>query len=211
MLCLCCCVQAFSSCSERWLLSLQSTGSRRTGFSSCGAWAQSLWHTGLVAPRHVGSSRTRARTLVQIPWIGRQILNHFATREALISYFWSLFCGYVRWYHKGMWGEGYTRTLCTAFATVPYIQNYLQILKIIIGGEDGITMGGRRNPMGKVSQMITWQFRRKKSGTVILSSINYTNHNCTFSTQGNNNWIIQKQLTLFKVFIFNSALVVQKS
>ena len=33
-----------------------------------------------VAPRHVGSSQTRART--HVPCIGRQILNHCATREA---------------------------------------------------------------------------------------------------------------------------------
>ena len=70
-----------------WLLLLQSTG-----FSSCGTWAQQLWlagsraqaqqlwHTGLVAPWHVGSSRTRART--SVPCIGRWILNHCATREA---------------------------------------------------------------------------------------------------------------------------------
>ena len=35
---------------------------------------------GLVAPRHVASSQTRART--RVPCIGRQILNHCATREA---------------------------------------------------------------------------------------------------------------------------------
>ena len=34
---------------------------------------------GLVAPRHVGYSRTRDRTCV--PCIGRRILNHCATRE----------------------------------------------------------------------------------------------------------------------------------
>ena len=34
---------------------------------------------GLVAPRHVGSSRTRAPT--HVPCIGRQILNHCTTRE----------------------------------------------------------------------------------------------------------------------------------
>ena len=34
---------------------------------------------GLVAPQHVGSSQTRARTCV--PCIGRRILNHCATRE----------------------------------------------------------------------------------------------------------------------------------
>ena len=40
---------------------------------------------GLVAPRHVGSSQTRART--HVPCIGRQILNHCATREAQGLYF----------------------------------------------------------------------------------------------------------------------------
>ena len=55
------------------------------GLSCCGAQApdaqaQQLWLEGLVAPRHVGSSQTRART--RVPCIGRQILNHCATREA---------------------------------------------------------------------------------------------------------------------------------
>ena len=40
-----------------------------------------MWLTGLVAPRHVGSSQTRART--RVPCISRQILNHCPTREAL--------------------------------------------------------------------------------------------------------------------------------
>ena len=68
--------------SLQWLFVLRSTGFRRAGFSSCGTQAQSLWHTkltGLVAPRHVRSSRTRDRT--RVPCIGRQILNHCATRE----------------------------------------------------------------------------------------------------------------------------------
>ena len=56
------------------------------GLSRCGAQApdaqaQQLWLTGLVSLRHVGSSQTRARTCV--PCIGRQILNHCATREDL--------------------------------------------------------------------------------------------------------------------------------
>ena len=56
------------------------------GLSCCGAQApdaqaQQLWLTGLVAPRHVGSSQTRART--RVPRTGRQALNHCATREAL--------------------------------------------------------------------------------------------------------------------------------
>ena len=77
--------------SLRWLLLLRSMGSRHVGFSSCGtraqqlwlagsrAQAQQLWHTGLVAPRHVGSSRTRAQT--RVPCTGRRILNLCATRE----------------------------------------------------------------------------------------------------------------------------------
>ena len=60
------------------------------GLSCCGAQApdvqaQQLWFTGLVAPGHVGSSQTRART--HVPCIGRQILNHCATREAQLIYF----------------------------------------------------------------------------------------------------------------------------
>ena len=63
------------------------------GFSCCGARAlgtqasvvvahglQQLWRTGLVVPWHVGSSRTRARN--HVPYFGRQILKHCATREA---------------------------------------------------------------------------------------------------------------------------------
>ena len=46
---------------------------------------------GLVAPRHVGSSRTRART--RVPCIGRRILNHCATREVPVpDFFSSTFC-----------------------------------------------------------------------------------------------------------------------
>ena len=41
-----------------------------------------MWLTGIVAPQHVGSSQTRART--RVPCISRQILNHCATREAPI-------------------------------------------------------------------------------------------------------------------------------
>ena len=63
----------------QWLLLLWSTGSRHAGFSNCGTWAQQLWLSGLVALWHVGSSQTRAWT--HVPCIGRQILNHCATRE----------------------------------------------------------------------------------------------------------------------------------
>ena len=43
------------------------------------------WHTGLVARRHVGSSRTRNRT--RVPRIARRTLNHWTTREALSAGF----------------------------------------------------------------------------------------------------------------------------
>ena len=83
--------RAFSSHGERGLLLVRSSGSRCADFSSCGtraqqlwlagsrAQAQQLWCTGLVAPWHVGSSQTRARTCV--PCVDRRILNHCATRE----------------------------------------------------------------------------------------------------------------------------------
>ena len=80
----CRCVQASSGWGERrplstsfslrWLLLLQSTGSKGVGFSSCSTWAQKLWCMGLVALSHVGSSRTREQTCV--PCIGRRILIH---------------------------------------------------------------------------------------------------------------------------------------
>ena len=59
--------------------------SHHCGPSCCGAQApdmqtQQLWLTGLVTLRHVGSSETRART--RVPCLGRQTLNHCATREA---------------------------------------------------------------------------------------------------------------------------------
>ena len=57
----------------------------RCGAQAPDAQAQWLWLTGLVAPRHVGSSQTRART--HVPCIGRQTLNHCATREALYFLF----------------------------------------------------------------------------------------------------------------------------
>ena len=44
------------------------------------AQAQQLWLAGPAAPRHVGSSQTRART--RVPCTGRQTPNHCATREA---------------------------------------------------------------------------------------------------------------------------------
>ena len=76
------CARAFSSCGK-WGATLHhgAWASHYHGLSCCGAQAQQLWLTGLVATRHVGSSQTRAQT--RVPCIGRQILNNCATREAL--------------------------------------------------------------------------------------------------------------------------------
>ena len=99
-----CCAQAFSSCGKRGLLFVVVRGLLtvvaslvaghglqvrrlqqlwRAGFSSCVTRPQQLWLMGLVAPRHVGSSGTRARTRVLC--IGRRTLNHCATGEVLIG------------------------------------------------------------------------------------------------------------------------------
>ena len=86
------CARAFSSCGKRGPLLIAVRGpltfaaspvaehrlqTRR--LSSCGS-------RGPVAPRHVGSSQTRART--RVPCIGRQILNHCATREVHAASFY---------------------------------------------------------------------------------------------------------------------------
>ena len=80
------CARAFSRCGK-WGATLHrgARASHHRGLS-CGAQApdaqaQQPWLTGPVAPRHAGSSQTRART--RVPCIGRQTLNHCATREAL--------------------------------------------------------------------------------------------------------------------------------
>ena len=80
-----CCTQAFSRCSEWGLLFvavrrlltavaslLPSTSSRHLGFISC-------------VLRHVESSWTRGQ--IHAPCIGRQILYHWATREAFLCVF----------------------------------------------------------------------------------------------------------------------------
>ena len=101
---LCCCVSAFFNCS-RWGSSLAEvrrlpiavaslavhTVSMCGDFSRCSSWAQYLWLMGskaqaqwlwcmsLVALWHVVSSWSRDGT--SVPYIGRQILNNWITRE----------------------------------------------------------------------------------------------------------------------------------
>ena len=82
---LCCCVRAFSSCSEWQRLpscGVQTSHCRvarvaERGFQVHGL--QSLWLMGLSAPQHVESSLTRDGTHVSC--IGRRILYHWTTRE----------------------------------------------------------------------------------------------------------------------------------
>ena len=98
------CARAFSSCDKRGPLFIAVRGPLTIAASCCGAQApdaqaQQLWVTGPVAPRHVGSSQTRART--HVPCIGRQILNHCATREAppgckILQDFWTQELSHVR-------------------------------------------------------------------------------------------------------------------
>ena len=74
------------SCCGAWALGTQASVVVARGLGSCGSQAlecrlNSCGAWGLVAPWHVRSSRSRART--HVPCIGRWILNHCATREAL--------------------------------------------------------------------------------------------------------------------------------
>ena len=112
------CARAFSSCGERGPLFIAVRGplTIARGLCCCGAQspdvqAQQLWLTGPVAARHVGSSQTRART--RVPCIGRQILNHCATREALRAAFDSL------WHHhilSRQWPPQDPSEICFAFS-----------------------------------------------------------------------------------------------
>lgn len=89
--------------SQRWALSSRSPRSGRAGLRSCGARAQKLRPAGFVAPRQVGSSRTRGRS--RVPCIGRQIPIHCATGEvlscALIKPYWLLSSDWTAWRRQG--------------------------------------------------------------------------------------------------------------
>ena len=96
VLCLRFCARAPSSCGKRGPPFIAVCGPLTIAASRCGAQApdaqaQQLWLTGLVAPWHMGSSQTRSRT--RVPCIGRQTLNHCATREAPKYSFWC----YCKW------------------------------------------------------------------------------------------------------------------
>ena len=85
------CARASSSCGKRGPLFIAVRGPLHYRSLSCcraqapDAQAQQLWPTGPAAPRHVGSSQTRAR--IRVPCISRQTPNHCATREAQDLFF----------------------------------------------------------------------------------------------------------------------------
>ena len=76
----------FSCCGKQGLLSGSSTRACHcSGLSCCRAQALELGLLGLIVPRLVGSSQIRNQTCVSC--VGRQILYHWATREALFFSF----------------------------------------------------------------------------------------------------------------------------
>ena len=75
------CTWAFSSCTKQGLLFTVVCGPLVVVASLV---ACQLWHTGLAAPKHVGSSQTRDQTCV--PCVGRGILSHWTTKEAFFKF-----------------------------------------------------------------------------------------------------------------------------
>ena len=62
-------------------------GAQQLWLSGSGALAQQLWHVGLVAQQHVGSSWIRNQTHVSC--VGRHILYRWATRETQRLFFFN--------------------------------------------------------------------------------------------------------------------------
>ena len=121
--------------------------SHRRGLSCRGsqapdAQAQQLWHTGLAAPRHVGSSQTRART--RVPCIGRQTLNHCATREAL-NFFKNLFIYF--------W-------LCWVFVSVQGL-----VLVAASGGHSSSRCVG----LSLLRPLLLWSTGSRRAGSVVVA------------------------------------------
>ena len=82
--------------SLQWLLLAAEPELQEHDLQYCSPRARQLWREGLAAPRHVGSSRIGDRTSVLC--VARQILNHWATREALFLILKSCFSLSVCWY-----------------------------------------------------------------------------------------------------------------
>ena len=82
------------------------SGSSSFGTQAVGDWASAVVVHRLSFPRHMGSSQTRDQTCISC--IGRQIIYHWATREAPLClswawYFWRVLIGYfVEWSSKSL-------------------------------------------------------------------------------------------------------------
>ena len=92
-----CCMWAFSSCGS-WASRCSGCSCGAwvpgpSGFSSCRTWAQLLWFTSLVAPRHVGSSWTRDWTSVSC--IAKRIVYPWPPEKP-----YSFFNAHCRWTSK---------------------------------------------------------------------------------------------------------------
>ena len=90
---LCCRAPTFSSYGERGYSSLCCTGFSLQRLLLL--WSTGSRHEGLVAPWHVGSSRTRDWT--RVPCIGRRILKRCTTREVQGFFLRSDFLGEIDW------------------------------------------------------------------------------------------------------------------
>ena len=111
-----------------------------------------MWLTGLVAPWHMGSSQTRART--RVPCISRQILNHCATKEARCLIFKliltsTLTASLLNIHPSFLFGAPTSMTPLFRRnpwgAPVPNHGSFLQTLKIL---PDVQRLGGRAEGMG---------------------------------------------------------------
>ena len=125
----------FSCCRAR-ALGAQASVVVARGLSSCGSRAlehrlSSCGAQALVAPRHVGSSRTRAQT--HVPCIGRLILNHFATREVPTQVAFNSMC--INGLHKNL--SLLVKRTCMEWETVftPDLVNLANKLAHIIEGD----------------------------------------------------------------------------
>ena len=73
--------------SLQWLLLSRSTGPSACGISSCRTWAQSLCLRNLIAPWHVGSSRTRDWSYVPV-LAGRFLSTGPSEKSRILKEFW---------------------------------------------------------------------------------------------------------------------------
>ena len=88
---LCCCVQAFSSCSEQELLSSCNAQAFHCGESSCcraqavGEWVSVVTVHKLSCPIGMWYLNSQTRNWTHVPCIDRQTFNHWTIRKILFA------------------------------------------------------------------------------------------------------------------------------